>query len=70
MLCGICKQTKATVHLTQIVGETMQTMDLCEKCARTKGVNDPTGFSLADLLASMGGPQRIQPPGESGEIHL
>jgi protein arginine kinase activator len=70
MLCRICKQTEASVHLTQIMGEAMQTMDLCEECARAKGVNDPTGFSLAELLSTMGGPQRIQPPGESGEIHL
>ena len=25
-------------------------MDLCEACAQAKGVTDPSGFSLADLL--------------------
>ena len=50
MLCCVCKEKTATVHLTQIAGEKMQKVDLCEDCAKTKGVNDQTGFSLADLL--------------------
>jgi protein arginine kinase activator len=69
MLCGLCKRMEATVHLTQIMGEAMQTMDLCEECAKTKGVNDPTGFSLADLLLSLGASQKTKPPGGGGEIH-
>jgi protein-arginine kinase activator protein McsA len=45
MQCSICKEKPATVHLTQIVGEKMQKLDLCEDCAKTKGVNDPSGFA-------------------------
>ena len=32
----------------------MQKVDLCEECAKQKGVNDPAGFSLADLLLGLG----------------
>ena len=53
MLCGICKEKQATVHLTQVAGDKMQKVDLCEECAKVKGVNDPTGFSLADLLLGL-----------------
>jgi protein arginine kinase activator len=60
MLCCICKEREATVHLTQIVGDKMQKVDLCEECAKTKGVNDPTGFSLADLLLGLGASQEIE----------
>lgn len=60
MLCCICKEREATVHLTQIAGENMQKVDLCEECAKTKGVNDPTGFSLADLLLGLGASQEIE----------
>jgi protein arginine kinase activator len=60
MLCCICKQREATVHLTQIAGDKMQKVDLCEECAKTKGVNDPTGFSLADLLLGLGASQEIE----------
>src|SRR5580765_288864 len=60
MLCCVCKEKEATVHLTQIAGEKMQKVDLCEDCAKTKGVNDPTGFSLADLLLGLGASQEIE----------
>ena len=60
MLCCICKEREATVHLTQIAGDKMQKVDLCEECAKNKGVNDPTGFSLADLLLGLGASQEIE----------
>jgi protein arginine kinase activator len=69
MLCCICKEREATVHLTQIAGEKMQKVDLCEECAKTKGVNDPTGFSLADLLLGLGASQEIEQAGGGAEIH-
>jgi len=60
MLCCVCKEKEAKVHLTQIVGEKMQKVDLCEGCAAQKGVNDPTGFSLADLLLGLGASQEME----------
>ncbi len=63
MLCMFCKQNPAKVHLTQIVGDKMQKVDLCEECARQKGVNDPNSFSLADLLMGLGASQEIAPSG-------
>jgi protein arginine kinase activator len=59
MLCSICKQKPATVHLTQIAGDKMQKVDLCEECAKTKGTSDPT-FSLADLLCGLGASQQME----------
>jgi protein arginine kinase activator len=59
MLCMFCKQNPSKVHLTQIVGDKMQKVDLCEECAKQKGVNDPAGFSLADLLLGLGASQEI-----------
>ena len=53
MLCGICKEKEATVHLTQLAGDKVSKVDLCQQCAETKGVNDPTGFALADLLQGL-----------------
>jgi len=47
--CDFCSKP-ATVHLTQIINNKVHKVDLCEECAQTKGVTDPTGFSLADLL--------------------
>ena len=47
--CDLCGKP-ATVHLTQIVNNKIHKVDLCEACAQAKGVTDPSGFSLADLL--------------------
>jgi protein arginine kinase activator len=47
--CDLCSNP-ATVHLTQIVNNKVHKVDLCESCAQAKGVTDPSGFSLADLL--------------------
>ena len=64
MLCSDCKQKPAKVHYTKIDGGKMLTVDLCEECAKTKGVNDQTGFSLADLLLGLGASQELeQSPG-------
>jgi len=49
MKCDFC-DTKATVFLTQLVEGEMKKVCLCDKCAKERGVTDPTGFSLADLL--------------------
>jgi len=47
--CDLCSKP-ATVHRTQIVQNKVHKVDLCEACAQAKGVTDPSGFSLADLL--------------------
>ena len=49
MQCNFCDQ-KATVFLTQLVEGQMKKVCLCDSCAKERGVTDPTGFSLADLL--------------------
>ncbi|MDB6022747.1 MAG: UvrB/uvrC motif [Pedosphaera sp.] len=56
----MCKEKEATVFLTQIVGDKVQKVDLCEECAKHKGVNDPAGFSLADLLLGLGASQELE----------
>jgi protein arginine kinase activator len=35
-------------------------VDLCEDCAKAKGINDPAGFALADLLLGLGASQEIE----------
>lgn len=47
--CDLCSKP-ATVHLTQIAENKVHKVDLCEACAQEKGVTDPSGFSLTDLL--------------------
>src|SRR5438552_729701 len=68
MLCDICKQNVATVHLTQMVEGKTKKVDLCEGCSKAKGVDDPTGFSLADLLLGLGAAQEMEQASAGGEL--
>lgn len=60
MQCDVCKTSAATVFLTQIVDGKMQKVNMCESCSKEKGVTDPTGFALADLLLGMGNAQAVE----------
>jgi protein arginine kinase activator len=56
MRCDLCKKAKATVHLSQdprpMAGDIVR-VHLCSRCAKKHGLDDPTGFSLADLLSGL-----------------
>lgn len=60
MQCDVCKTNQATVFLTQIVEGQMKKVNLCDACSKDKGVTDPTGFALADLLLGLGAAQEIE----------
>ena len=62
--CNSC-DNQATVHLTQIIDNQIHKIDLCEECAKAKGVADPEGFSFSDMLSGTLDPVN---PGPNGEI--
>ena len=68
MLCDICKQNQAKVHLTQMIEGKTKKVDLCEECSKAKGVDDPTGFSLADLLLGLGAAQEMEQAGAGADL--
>ena len=68
MTCEVCQTENATVHLTQIINGKMQKIDLCEKCAKEKGVADPAGFSLADMLLGLGAADEMKSSSGSEEL--
>ncbi|MCP4649149.1 MAG: hypothetical protein GY853_03590 [PVC group bacterium] len=54
MVCQICGNKTATVHLTEIINDQMTELHLCEHCAKDKGIaglGQP--FGLQDLLAGL-----------------
>ena len=67
MQCCVCKEKPATVHLTQIVGDKMQKLDLCEECAKAKGVNDTT-FAMADMMLGLGASQELESASAGQEL--
>jgi len=60
MQCDACNSEEASVFLTQIVKGKMQKVNLCPACAKAKGVNDPTGFQLTDLLLGIGATKDVE----------
>ena len=38
----------------------MQKLDMCEECAKSKGINDPTSFAMADLMLGLGASQELE----------
>ena len=51
MLCYFCKENEATVHFSQVAGDKVRKVDICEACAKAKGFTDPGSISmLGDLL--------------------
>jgi protein arginine kinase activator len=47
--CHVCGK-HATVHLTQIIGNQVSKVDLCEVCAQQKGVMNPEEFSMGSFV--------------------
>ncbi len=68
MKCDFCDK-KATVFLTQLVEGQMKKVCLCDPCAKERGVTDPTGFSIADLLLGgvVAGPGTAPPATAGGD---
>ena len=64
MLCELCKEAQATVHLTEIVNDQMSELHLCEACANQKGAQVESHFGLSDLLGGLADFGKTQEPEE------
>lgn len=62
--CEICSAL-STVFLTQIIDGKTTKVSLCSKCARERGVLDPSAFDLAEKLFSSVQGQLMQSPAMS-----
>jgi protein arginine kinase activator len=68
MNCDVCQKEKATVYFSQLIGGKLQKVNLCKACAEEKGVTDPTGFALADMLEGMGEETVTEKPLMPGDL--
>jgi protein arginine kinase activator len=62
-MCSICKEKPATIFLSNISAENKKVdLDLCEACAKAKGIDDPSVLLLAsaDLMLGLGASQEIE----------
>ena len=64
--CEVCQAKEAKVFLTLIKEGKMQKVNLCNTCAAERGVDDPTGFALTDLLSGIGTSTETEKPAAPG----
>jgi protein arginine kinase activator len=70
-ICSLCKAKPATVFLTNISSDNVaKSLDLCDDCAKAKGVDNMNIFSLADadLMLGLGASQELDPSAGAVEI--
>ena len=53
MVCNVCGQNEATIHLTEVLNNQMVEIHLCEGCAEQKGTDFKTHFDFNKLLTSL-----------------
>ncbi len=56
MLCEVCQENDAAVHLTQVLDGAVKKLHLCQSCAVQSGLNIDGALSLTDVLFGMGAP--------------
>ena len=59
-LCSMCHEHPATVHYTEIVNNKLKKLNLCEHCAREKGLGVTSHFSVAEILKGLTEPAAEQ----------
>lgn len=62
MQCDVCQSKTAEVFLTHIDKGKVQKVNLCKECSKERGVEDPTGFALTELLEGIGTSTEIEKP--------
>ncbi len=62
MQCDVCQSKTAEVFLTHIDKGKVQKVNLCKDCSKERGVEDPTGFALTELLEGLGTSVEIEKP--------
>ena len=70
-MCSICKEKPATIFLSNISAENKKVdMDLCDACAKAKGVDDPAALLIAsaDLMLGLGVSQEMEQSSGGVEI--
>lgn len=61
MLCNVCEEREATIHLTQMLNGEIKKLHLCEECAEQSGINVHGPMSLTEVVSAMGAPQESTP---------
>lgn len=64
MLCQICNENKATIHLTEIEHGVQKEYHLCEPCAIKKGIVHKNSITLKEFLGKIASQGQDEDEGE------
>lgn len=53
MICPFCHDNEATIHYTEVINGKITKVDICEKCAKIKGIDVSLPFSFSDVLTAL-----------------
>ncbi|MBN1885945.1 MAG: UvrB/UvrC motif-containing protein [Candidatus Krumholzibacteriota bacterium] len=55
MLCQFCRKREATIHFTNVMGDTVEKIHLCRQCADEKGFDylKKSNFTMEHLLSGL-----------------
>lgn len=53
MLCDICGENEATIHITEIINDEAKELHVCQKCAEAESIKMQQSFDIADLLSGL-----------------
>lgn len=66
--CDVCQDKTASVSYSHLVGGKLKKVQLCEECAKGKGVTDPTGYGMDENLEGVGKETATGKPEVPGEL--
>ena len=53
MLCESREKNEATIHYAEVIDGALKKMNICEECAKKKGIGFTSSFSFVDLLGGL-----------------
>ena len=61
MLCELCNEREATIHLKQMEGAEERAVDVCSVCSAQKGIDLSTALNITSLLQDVASPNAATP---------
>lgn len=55
MICPFCHKNEATIHYAEVTNGEVNKIDICEECAKEKGIDVSLPFSFSDVLTAISG---------------
>jgi protein arginine kinase activator len=55
MICPFCHKNEATIHYAEVKNGEVNKIDICQECAKEKGIDVSLPFSFSDILTALTG---------------